>query len=122
MCVVCWTHAIQVFAARATRFNADEFAEKFDNVQKYHQEQHAMRRLIGEVRRVLVERSEYEGSKIEMLDAYHAKLTELSTVPIVLRPGVHDVGAKEAPSSIGPKPAPKPRRNGRPKKPKTDGN
>ena len=41
------------------------------------------------MRKELQQNDAYRGSKLEQLDDYEVKLTELSTFPIVLRPGIH---------------------------------
>jgi hypothetical protein len=90
---------IKAYAGRPPAFDKPATQEKYDDVELIHREQQALRKLIREVRIVLRERGEYEGTKLEMLDRYEAKLTELSTIPIALRPEIQQHTNESAPQS-----------------------
>ncbi len=79
----------QSYGARVPAFAADARQLPYLDLEEYHLTQQALRRLIRRMRKELQKSDAYHGSKLEQLDEYEVKLTELSTFPIVLRPGIH---------------------------------
>ena len=66
--------------------------DNYADVEAVHKKQQATRRLIHALRKRLVKEGAYAGTKLAQLDEYHAKLSELSHLPLVLRPGVQRDG------------------------------
>lgn len=88
MCA-CVANVLQTYGGRAPAFASEDRQLPYLDLEDYHLTQQAMRRLLREVRKELQRSGEYRGSKLEQLDVFEVKLTELSTFGIVIRSGIH---------------------------------
>jgi hypothetical protein len=79
-----------MYGGRAPAFASDEFQLPYLDLEEYHLTEQAVRRLLRRVRKELQQTDAYEGSKLQQLDSFEVKLSQLSTSKIVIRPGIHE--------------------------------
>jgi hypothetical protein len=84
------TNEAQAYSGRAPAFASDEFQLPYLDLEEYHLTEQAIRRLIRQVRKQLQRADAYDGSKVQLLDGFEVKLSQLSATKIVLRPGIHE--------------------------------
>jgi hypothetical protein len=77
-----------MYGGRAPAFASDEFQLPYLDLEEYHLTEQALRRLVRQVRKQLKQTDTYYGSKLQQLDSFEVKLSQLSTSKIVIRPGI----------------------------------
>jgi hypothetical protein len=79
-----------MYGGRAPAFASDDFQLPYLDLEEYHLTEQALRRLLRQVRKQLQQTDAYDGSKLQQLDSFEVKLSQLSTSKIVIRPGIHE--------------------------------
>lgn len=77
----CLSDLQQAFAEKIPLFDDPVLMAKFSAVQASHEQDRAMRAVLAALRKELKEHGLYEGSKLEIMDRYEIKQTELSSWP-----------------------------------------
>ncbi len=75
---------MQAYGENAPNFDDDERQERFGQLQSSHQRMRATQALLRELRVQLKKENRYKGSKLEFMDHFGVKLSELSDWPFFL--------------------------------------